>query len=58
MTTLLRVEKGHASEEEVAALTALVLARAAARPRPPDEDGAIPTRWRAHPYHAPHSWRD
>ncbi|MFC7883461.1 acyl-CoA carboxylase epsilon subunit [Streptomyces sp. NPDC057376] len=30
--TLLRVEKGHAGPEELAAITAVLLARAAARP--------------------------
>ncbi|MDV5148588.1 acyl-CoA carboxylase subunit epsilon [Streptomyces sp. SBC-4] len=40
MTTpanLLRVEKGHADPEELAAITAVLLARASARP---DEDAA------------------
>ena len=32
--TLVRVEKGHAEPEELAAITAILLARAAARPRP------------------------
>ena len=46
MTTpanLLRVEKGHADPEELAAITAVLLARAAARP---DEDTAAGHRGR------------
>ncbi|MFI8520547.1 acyl-CoA carboxylase subunit epsilon [Streptomyces sp. NPDC085481] len=41
---LLRVEKGHAEPEELAAITAVLLARAAARP---DEDVAISHRGRS-----------
>ncbi|OIK29021.1 acyl-CoA carboxylase subunit epsilon [Streptomyces malaysiense] len=59
-TADIRVEKGHADPEEVAAITAVLLARAAARPDP--------TRRRPHPkagwrrldrepgFRAPHSW--
>ncbi|CAL9294258.1 acyl-CoA carboxylase epsilon subunit [Streptomyces sp. SudanB182_2057] len=57
----IRVEKGHAEPEEVAALTALLLARAAAQPLP-----ASPHRVRARAgwrrlerepgFRAPHSW--
>ncbi|MFH9724376.1 acyl-CoA carboxylase subunit epsilon [Streptomyces sp. NPDC017254] len=66
MTTpanLLRVEKGHADPEELAAITAVLLARAASRS---DEDPATGhTRtaagWRRlereHGFRAPHSWR-
>ncbi|MCB8903750.1 acyl-CoA carboxylase subunit epsilon [Streptomyces sp. adm13(2018)] len=67
MTTpanLLRVEKGHADPEELAAITAVLLARAAARS---DEDTAAGHRgrttagWRRlereHGFRAPHSWR-
>ncbi|MDX3587818.1 acyl-CoA carboxylase epsilon subunit [Streptomyces sp. NPDC001868] len=58
----IRVEKGHAEPEEVAAITALLLARAAAQPV---EAPAHRTRPRAgwrrlerEPgFRAPHSWR-
>ncbi|MGX2994310.1 acyl-CoA carboxylase epsilon subunit [Streptomyces sp. JNUCC 64] len=58
---LLRVEKGDAGPEEVAALTAILLARAAApaaeaAPAPPARPG-----WRRlerqYGFQAPHSWR-
>ncbi|WP_049573913.1 acyl-CoA carboxylase subunit epsilon [Streptomyces sp. SBT349] len=58
---LVRVEKGRASDEEVAAVTALLVARAAQGPTE-----AAPTRqsrapWRrlerARSYRAPHSWQ-
>ncbi|MFJ3666602.1 acyl-CoA carboxylase subunit epsilon [Streptomyces sp. NPDC090106] len=57
----IRVEKGHAGPEEVAAITAILLARAAARPT----DQAHPTTtpragWRRLEreggFRAPHSW--
>jgi hypothetical protein len=58
----IRVEKGHADPEEVAAITAVLLARAAARPA---ETPAHQTRpkavWRRlereNGFRAPHSWR-
>ena len=60
---LVRVEKGEASEEELAAVTALLLARAAASAR----HAEIPARgsgkagWRrlerARGFRAPHSWQ-
>lgn len=59
----IRVEKGHAEPEEVAALTAILLARAAARPA----DAGTAHRGRARAgwrrlerepgFRAPHSWR-
>ncbi|MFF0436960.1 acyl-CoA carboxylase subunit epsilon [Streptomyces sp. NPDC004327] len=45
-TNLLRVEKGHAEPEELAAITAVLLARAASRPAEP-----------AHPRHTTAGWR-
>ncbi|SBT93572.1 Acyl-CoA carboxylase epsilon subunit [Streptomyces sp. DI166] len=62
MNADIRVEKGHAEPEEVAAITAILLARAAARPEP---DAAHPGRARAgwrrlereSGFRAPHSWR-
>ncbi|MFI6209595.1 acyl-CoA carboxylase epsilon subunit [Streptomyces sp. NPDC051041] len=59
----IRVEKGHAEPEEVAALTALLLARAAARPAAtaPAHRGHRRAGWRRLEreggFRAPHSWR-
>ncbi|MGW3556769.1 acyl-CoA carboxylase subunit epsilon [Streptomyces sp. NPDC000963] len=65
MTTpanLLRVEKGHADPEELAAITAVLLARAAAQPPPHTaHPGRTAAGWRRlereHGFRAPHSWR-
>ncbi|MFE7763718.1 acyl-CoA carboxylase epsilon subunit [Streptomyces sp. NPDC057438] len=58
----IRVEKGHAEPEEVAAITALLLARAAAQPETvPVHRGRLRAGWRRlerEPgFRAPHSWR-
>ncbi|MGV9451434.1 acyl-CoA carboxylase subunit epsilon [Streptomyces sp. NPDC003635] len=58
----IRVEKGHAEPEEVAALTAILLARAAAQGAPDPTHRARPRAgWRRlerEPgFRAPHSWR-
>ncbi|MEU0739420.1 acyl-CoA carboxylase subunit epsilon [Streptomyces sp. NPDC006134] len=60
----IRVEKGHAEPEEVAAITAVLLARAAARPAeiaPAARGGRVRAGWRRlerEPgFRAPHSWR-
>jgi hypothetical protein len=59
----IRVEKGHAGPEEVAAITALLLARAAARPAEiaPARPGHARAGWRRlereRGFRAPHSWR-
>ncbi|ANH93603.1 MULTISPECIES: acyl-CoA carboxylase epsilon subunit [Streptomyces] len=59
----IRVEKGHAEPEEVAALTAILLARAAARPADTSltRHDRHKARWRRlereNGFHAPHSWR-
>ncbi|WP_320779305.1 acyl-CoA carboxylase subunit epsilon [Streptomyces sp. CRN 30] len=59
----IRVEKGHADPEEVAAITAVLMARAAARPAEiaPARGGSVRAGWRRlerEPgFHAPHSWR-
>ncbi|CQR61580.1 acyl-CoA carboxylase epsilon subunit [Streptomyces leeuwenhoekii] len=59
----IRVEKGHAEPEEVAAITALLLARAAARPAEiaPVRPGRARAAWRRlereRGFRAPHSWR-
>jgi hypothetical protein len=57
--TVLRVERGDAGPEEVAAITAVLLARAAAGPRDPGERAPRrPARaWRTAAFRAPHSWR-
>ncbi|MFE5189630.1 acyl-CoA carboxylase subunit epsilon [Streptomyces sp. NPDC056628] len=58
----IRVEKGHADAEEVAAITAILLARAAARPvAAPAHRGRPKAGWRRLEreggFRAPHSWR-
>ncbi|WP_327353203.1 acyl-CoA carboxylase epsilon subunit [Streptomyces sp. NBC_01304] len=58
---LLRVEKGHAEPEELAAITALLLARAAAQPEPAPARGRSTAGWRrlerTPGFRAPHSWQ-
>ncbi|MFF7973642.1 acyl-CoA carboxylase epsilon subunit [Streptomyces sp. NPDC007905] len=60
MNTDIRVEKGHAEPEEVAAITAVLLARAAAQPAAPAHRGRPKAGWRRlerEPgFRAPHSW--
>lgn len=57
----IRVEKGHAEPEEVAAITAVLLARAAAQPAAPVHRGRLKAGWRRLEreggFRAPHSWR-
>ncbi|MFE9774358.1 acyl-CoA carboxylase subunit epsilon [Streptomyces sp. NPDC005931] len=56
-TAPIRIEKGQATEEELAALTILLLSRRA-RPGPGTEASSPgTTSWRPHPFHAPHSWQ-
>ncbi|WEO95092.1 acyl-CoA carboxylase subunit epsilon [Streptomyces sp. FXJ1.172] len=58
----IRVEKGHAEPEEVAAITAVLLARAAARTAPDAQThrGRARAGWRRLEreggFRAPHSW--
>ncbi|WP_031090999.1 acyl-CoA carboxylase subunit epsilon [Streptomyces sp. NRRL WC-3549] len=57
-TPCIRIEKGAATPEELAALTVLFLTRApaataAAETRRPGST----TAWRPDPFHAPHSWQ-
>ena len=58
----IRVEKGHAEPEEVAAITAILLARAAAQPSSTDGShrGRPKAGWRRLEreggFRAPHSW--
>ncbi|WP_431037056.1 acyl-CoA carboxylase epsilon subunit [Streptomyces sp. P6-2-1] len=61
---LLRVEKGNAEPEELAALTAVLLARAAETAAAPTTRATTRTAraaWRRlereNGFHAPHSWR-
>ncbi|MFE0642127.1 acyl-CoA carboxylase subunit epsilon [Streptomyces sp. NPDC058877] len=59
---LLRVEKGQADPEELAAITAVLLARAAAQPEPAAaHHGRSTAGWRRlerqSGFRAPHSWR-
>ncbi|MEU5212184.1 acyl-CoA carboxylase epsilon subunit [Streptomyces sp. NPDC020742] len=60
-TDSIRVEKGQASEEELAALTAVLLARAAHRPAAPARPHATAARWRRLErqtgFHAATSWQ-
>ncbi|GGO57351.1 MULTISPECIES: acyl-CoA carboxylase subunit epsilon [Streptomyces] len=57
----IRVEKGHAEPEEVAALTAILIARAAAQPAAPARRGRDKAGWRrlerTPGFRAPHSWQ-
>jgi hypothetical protein len=58
----IRVEKGHAGPEEVAAITAILLARAARSSEPtPAHRGRLKAGWRRLEreggFRAPHSWR-
>ncbi|MEU2433321.1 MULTISPECIES: acyl-CoA carboxylase subunit epsilon [Streptomyces] len=59
--SLLRVEKGHADAEELAAITAVLLARAAAHPAAPAGRGRSTAGWRRlerqSGFRAPHSWQ-
>ncbi|MFJ9409511.1 acyl-CoA carboxylase subunit epsilon [Streptomyces sp. NPDC101393] len=60
--TLLRVERGQASEEELAAVAVSLFSLLVRREEGPDDDGqravARWQRWeRAQPYRAPHSWK-
>ncbi|MGW0336676.1 acyl-CoA carboxylase subunit epsilon [Streptomyces sp. NPDC003011] len=56
----IRVEKGHAEPEEVAAITAILLARAARPSEAPARRGRPKAGWRRlerEPgFRAPHSW--
>ncbi|MDI3409391.1 acyl-CoA carboxylase subunit epsilon [Streptomyces cavernicola] len=60
---LLRVEKGHAEPEELAAITAVLMARAASQPQPHPvaAHGRSKAGWRrlerTPGFRAPHSWQ-
>ncbi|MGY1502753.1 acyl-CoA carboxylase epsilon subunit [Streptomyces sp. QTS52] len=54
----LRIEKGKATVEELAALTVLLLSRSALALRVGGPDSSHPTSsWHPQPFDAPHSWR-
>ncbi|MEV7618490.1 acyl-CoA carboxylase subunit epsilon [Streptomyces sp. NPDC089799] len=59
--TMLRVEKGHAEPEELAAITAILLARAAATPSDVPAPRRSTAAWRrlerTPGFRAPHSWQ-
>ncbi|CAD5940632.1 MULTISPECIES: acyl-CoA carboxylase subunit epsilon [Streptomyces] len=59
--SVLRVEKGHAAPEELAAITAVLMARAAAQPSAPAHRGRDTAGWRrlerTPGFRAPHSWQ-
>ncbi|MEV7421846.1 MULTISPECIES: acyl-CoA carboxylase subunit epsilon [unclassified Streptomyces] len=62
--SLLRVEKGQAGPEELAAITAILMARAASRPQTADaaaHRGRSTAGWRrlerTPGFRAPHSWQ-
>ncbi|KAB2592084.1 MULTISPECIES: acyl-CoA carboxylase subunit epsilon [Streptomyces] len=59
--SVLRVEKGHADPEELAAITAVLMARAAAQPSAPAHRGRDTAGWRrlerTPGFRAPHSWQ-
>lgn len=60
-SSLLRVEKGHADPEELAAITAVLLARAAAQPTAPSRRGRSAAGWRRlerqSGFRTAHSWQ-
>ncbi|MFB8101432.1 MULTISPECIES: acyl-CoA carboxylase subunit epsilon [Streptomyces] len=59
--SVLRVEKGHAAPEELAAITAVLMARAAAQPSASVHRGRDTAGWRrlerTPGFRAPHSWQ-
>ncbi|CAM5417920.1 acyl-CoA carboxylase subunit epsilon [Streptomyces microflavus] len=59
--SVLRVEKGHADPEELAAITAVLMARAAAQPAAAAHRGRDTAGWRrlerTPGFRAPHSWQ-
>ncbi|MFJ9111913.1 acyl-CoA carboxylase subunit epsilon [Streptomyces sp. NPDC102283] len=59
--SVLRVEKGHADPEELAAITAVLMARAASQPSAPAHRGRDTAGWRrlerTPGFRAPHSWQ-
>ncbi|WP_329123398.1 acyl-CoA carboxylase subunit epsilon [Streptomyces sp. NBC_01465] len=60
-SSLLRVEKGNADAEELAAITAILLARAASQPEAAPHKPTTTAGWRrlerTPGFRAPHSWQ-
>ncbi|MBJ6640824.1 MULTISPECIES: acyl-CoA carboxylase epsilon subunit [unclassified Streptomyces] len=56
-TPPIRVEKGQATDEELAALAVLLLSRTALAGAGTEPGSPGTTSWRPHAYHAPHSWQ-
>jgi hypothetical protein len=56
-TADIRVEKGHAEPEEVAAITVLFLSRSARSGTRADVSSPGTASWRPHTFRAPHSWQ-
>ncbi|MFH8337836.1 acyl-CoA carboxylase subunit epsilon [Streptomyces sp. AM6-12] len=56
-TPPIRVEKGEATDEELAALTVLLLSRTALAGPGTEASSPGTTSWRPHSFHAPHSWQ-
>ncbi|MFS4091620.1 acyl-CoA carboxylase epsilon subunit [Streptomyces sp. AF1A] len=53
----IRVEKGRAGDEELAALAVLLLSRGALAKAGAQPSSPGTTSWRPHVFHAPHSWQ-
>ncbi|MFE8944873.1 acyl-CoA carboxylase epsilon subunit [Streptomyces sp. NPDC002076] len=56
-TPPIRVEKGQATDEELAALAVLLLSRGALAGADAEPSSPGTTSWRPHAFHAPHSWQ-
>ncbi|MGW0207857.1 acyl-CoA carboxylase epsilon subunit [Streptomyces sp. NPDC003233] len=56
-TPPIRVEKGQATDEELAALAVLLLSRGALAGAGAEPSSPGTTSWRPHAFHAPHSWQ-
>ncbi|MFJ5997462.1 acyl-CoA carboxylase subunit epsilon [Streptomyces sp. NPDC092370] len=56
-TAPIRIEKGEATEEELAAVAVLLLSRSARAGTGTEISSPGTTSWRPHPFHAPHSWQ-
>ncbi|MFE2102690.1 MULTISPECIES: acyl-CoA carboxylase epsilon subunit [unclassified Streptomyces] len=57
LTAPIRVEKGEATQEELAALAVLLLSRTALAGSGAEPSSPGTTSWRPHAFHAPHSWQ-
>ncbi|MEV5873240.1 acyl-CoA carboxylase epsilon subunit [Streptomyces sp. NPDC052101] len=57
LTPPIRVEKGEATEEELAALAVLLLSRGALAGAGAEPASPGTTSWRPHAFHPPHSWQ-